>query len=176
MMQGFTLNGEPYMFLTASAGQIRTKRSVFIREAAWDQVRAKLMCGLTIERINEMGGINANKYLAYLALCNSATDVWDGFDITKTIVVDDMETDVWGDVDHIDTETYEITRKYMGVPVPHTDGAGMIRLDVSKKNFMCRLPWVKGLCRFCGPDAAPVPGRSGAGLPIQRGVAGPLHL
>ena len=33
-----------------------------------------------------------------------------------------------------------------------------------------------GLCRFCGPDAAPVPGRSGAGLPIQRGVAGPLHL
>ena len=145
MMQGFTLNGERYMFLTASAGQIRTKRSVFIREAAWDQVRAKLMCGLTIERINEMGGINANKYLAYLALCNSATDVWDGFDITKTIVVDDMETDVWGDVDHIDTETYEITRKYMGVPVPHTDGAGMIRLDVSKKNFMCRLPWVKGL-------------------------------
>ena len=145
MMQGFTLNGERYMFLTASAGQIRTKRSVFIREAAWDQVRAKLMCGLTIERINEMGGINANKYLAYLALCNSAIDVWDGFDITKTIVVDDMETDVWGDVDHIDTETYEITRKYMGVPVPHTDGAGMIRLDVSKKNFMCRLPWVKGL-------------------------------
>lgn len=145
MMQGFTLNGERYMFLTASAGQIRTKRSVFIREAAWDQVRAKLMCGLTIERINEMGGINANKYLAYLALCNSATDVWDGFDITKTIVVDDMETDVWGDVDHIDTETYEITRKYMSVPVPHTDGAGMIRLDVSKKNFMCRLPWVKGL-------------------------------
>lgn len=145
MMQGFTLNGERYMFLTASAGQIRTKRSVFIREAAWDQVMAKLMCGLTIERINEMGGINANKYLAYLALCNSATDVWDGFDITKTIVVDDMETDVWGDVDHIDTETYEITRKYMGVPVPHTDGAGMIRLDVSKKNFMCRLPWVKGL-------------------------------
>lgn len=145
MMQGFTLNGERYMFLTASAGQIRTKRSVFIREAAWDQVSAKLMCGLTIERINEMGGINANKYLAYLALCNSATDVWDGFDITKTIVVDDMETDVWGDVDHIDTETYEITRKYMGVPVPHTDGAGMIRLDVSKKNFMCRLPWVKGL-------------------------------
>lgn len=145
MMQGFTLNGERYMFLTASAGQIRTKRSVFIREAAWDQVRAKLMCGLTIERINEMGGINANKYLAYLALCNSATDVWDGFDITKTIVVDDMETDVWGDVDHIDTETYEITRKYMSVPVPHTDGAGMIRLDVSKNNFMCRLPWVKGL-------------------------------
>ena len=145
MMQGFTLNGEPYMFLTASAGQIRTKRSVFIREAAWEQVKAKLMCGLTVDRINEMGGINANKYLAYLALCNSATDVWEGFDITKTIVVDDMETQVWGDVDYIDTETYDITRQYMGVPVPHADGAGMVRLDVSKKNFMCRLPWVKGL-------------------------------
>lgn len=145
MTNGFTLYGKKYVFLTASAGQIRTKRSVFIRESVWKVVQPKLMCGMSIESINQNGGIIANKYLAYLALCNSATDPWDGFDIRKTIVVDDMETNVWGTVDFIDDKTYEIERKEMGVPITHTDGAGMVRLDISRKNFMCRLPWVKGL-------------------------------
>ena len=145
MTNGFILYGKRYIFLTASAGQIRTKRSVFIRESVWKVVQPKLMCGLSVESINQNGGIIANKYLAYLALCNSATDPWDGFDIRKTIVVDDMETNVWGTVDFIDDKTYEIERKEMGVPITHTDGAGMVRLDISRKNFMCRLPWVKGL-------------------------------
>ena len=36
--QGFDWDGEHYIFLTASAGQIRTKRAVFIREAAFRRV------------------------------------------------------------------------------------------------------------------------------------------
>lgn len=36
--------------------------------------------------------MNQNKFLAYLALMNSATDVWQDFDIDKSIVVDDWET------------------------------------------------------------------------------------
>lgn len=145
ILNGFDWNGEHYVIYTASAGQIRTKRSVFIREAALNAVSPKLMCGLTIEDINRKGGINTNKFLAYLALSNSATDPWPEFDITKCIVVDDMETLVEGGVDYIDSKDYSITRKVMGVPVPHTDGAGMVRPDVCKKNFMVRLPWVKGL-------------------------------
>ena len=50
------------------------------------------MCGLTVDHINKLGGINVNKFIAYLALCNSATDVWEDFDIDKAIVVDDLET------------------------------------------------------------------------------------
>ena len=145
ILRGFDWDGEHYVIYTASAGQIRTKRSVFIREAALNAVSPKLMCGLTIEDINQKGGINTNKFLAYLALSNSATDPWPEFDITKCIVVDDMETLVEGEVDYIDSKDYSITRKVMGVPVPHTDGAGMVRPDVCKKNFMVRLPWVKGL-------------------------------
>ena len=141
ILNGFDWNGEHYVIYTASAGQIRTKRSVFIREAALNAVSPKLMCGLTIEDINRKGGINTNKFLAYLALSNSATDPWPEFDITKCIVVDDMETLVEGEVDYIDSKDYSITRKVMGVPVPHTDGAGMVRPDVCKKNFMVRLPW-----------------------------------
>ena len=145
ILRGFDWNGQHYVIYTASAGQIRTKRSVFIREAALNAVSPKLICGLTIDDINQKGGINTNKFLAYLALSNSATDPWPEFDITKCIVVDDMETLVEGEVDYIDSKDYSITRKVMGVPVPHTDGAGMVRPDVCKKNFMVRLPWVKGL-------------------------------
>lgn len=57
---GFLYNGEKYIFLTASAGQIRTKRAVFIKESSYKKIEKKLMCGLTKEKINEMGGINSN--------------------------------------------------------------------------------------------------------------------
>lgn len=139
---GFLWNGEKYVFLTASAGQIRTKRGVFIKEKDYLSIRKKLMCGLSIDDINQAGGINCNKFLAYLALTNSATEVWKDFDIDKSIVVDDFETLVTGDVDYIDDVTYEITRKRMGVPIPHMDGCG-IMLD--KPTRMVRAPWIKGL-------------------------------
>lgn len=139
---GFDYEGEKYIFLTASAGQIRTKRAVFVKKSAYDKIEQRLMCGLSIEDINAQGGINTNKYLAYLALNNSATEVWEDFDIDKSIVVNDFETMVEGEVDYIDEDTYEITRKQMNVPIPHTDGCG-IMLDGPTR--MVRLPWVKGL-------------------------------
>ena len=139
---GFDYEGERYIFLTASAGQIRTKRAVFVKKSAYDKIEQRLMCGLSIEDINAQGGINTNKYLAYLALNNSATEVWEDFDIDKSIVVDDFETMVEDEVDYIDENTYEITRKRMNVPIPHMDGCG-IMLDGPTR--MVRLPWIKGL-------------------------------
>lgn len=139
---GFIYNGNKYVFLTASAGQIRTKRAVFIREDRYDAIQQKIMCGLTVEEINNRGGINTNKYLAYLALCNSATDVWEDFDIDRSIVVDDFETDVAGEVDYINEIDYSITRQQTNTPIPHTDGCGMMLDDTTR---MVRLPWVKGL-------------------------------
>lgn len=139
---GFIYNGEKYIFLTASAGQIRTKRAVFIREAAYQKVQSRIMCGLTIEDINNQGGINPNKFLAYLALNNSATDVWEDFDIDKSIVVDDFESGVLGQVDFIDDITYKIERQKKEVEICQTDGCGMM-LDGPTR--MVRLPWIKGL-------------------------------
>ena len=139
---GFIYNGNKYVFLTASAGQIRTKRAVFIREDRYEAIQQKIMCGLTVEEINNRGGINTNKYLAYLALCNSATDVWEDFDIDRSIVVDDFETDVAGEVDYINEIDYSITRQQTNTPIPHTDGCGMMLDDTTR---MVRLPWVKGL-------------------------------
>ena len=145
IIDGFLFKGEKYICFTASAGQIRTKKTVFIKQKILNKYSNSLMCGLTIGSINEIGGININKYLAYLALSNSATDLWLNFDISKSIVIDDMETKVNGLVDFIDDKTYKITRKRMDVPITHTDGCGMILPSVNSKSFMVRLPWVKGL-------------------------------
>lgn len=138
---GFTYNGEKYIFLTASAGQIRTKKAVFIKESTFNRIKMRMMCGLTVEEINEAGGTNENKFLAYLALGNSATDVWEDFDIDKSIVVDDFETEVQSEVDHISID-YTIKREVIGTVIPHMDGCG-IMLD--KPTRMVRAPWIKGL-------------------------------
>ncbi|MGG3920384.1 hypothetical protein ABEV41_00290 [Geobacillus thermodenitrificans] len=142
---GFIHNGEKYIYFSSSAGQIRTKKAVFIRESLWEKHKNSLTCGLSVEDINKKGGVNINKYQAYLALTNSATEEWKGFNINKAIVVDDLETNVHSLFDYIDRDTYEITRKEMDIPITHTDGCGMILPKKSKKSFMVRLPWIKGL-------------------------------
>ena len=139
---GFMYNGEKYKYYTSSAGQIRKKKAVFIKESIWNQIEKTIMCGLTIDKINSKGGNNVNKHLAYMALTNSATDEWSDFDIDKSIVIDDFETDVFGTFDLVDETDYSVTRKSGYVPIPHTDGAGMILYG---KNKMFRAPWIKGL-------------------------------
>lgn len=141
---GFMYKGEKYVYFTSSAGQIRTKKTVFIKESVWKKYEKTIMCGLTIDDINRKGGNNPNKHLAYMALANSATDVWEDFDIDKTIVIDDFETDVFGTYDLVDDVDYSIKRVSDFVPITHTDGAGMM-LPCMGKNRMVRLPWVKGL-------------------------------
>lgn len=142
---GYMYNGEKYKYFTSSAGQIRKKKAVFIKESVWNKIEKTVMCGLTIDKINSKGGNNVNKHLAYMALSNSATDEWEEFDIDKSIVIDDFETDVYGTFDFVDETDYSITRKNDYVPIPHTDGAGMVLPSVSTKNFMFRSPWIKGL-------------------------------
>ena len=142
---GFTYKGEKYKYFTSSAGQIRKKKAVFIKESVWNKIEKTIMCGLTIDKINSKGGNNVNKHLAYMALSNSATDEWDEFDIDKSIVIDDFETNVYGTFDFVDETDYSITRKTDYVPIPHTDGAGMVLPSLCTKNFMFRAPWVKGL-------------------------------
>lgn len=170
---GFIYLNEKYIILTSSAGQIRTKKIVFIKESTLNKFTNTLMCGLTIKAINnsEEHGMNINKFLSYLALINSATDPIEGFDIDRAIVIDDFETMVNGEVDYIDktleSETKKVKnektgeieevveefwqladkpiRQKMDVPITHSDGCGWVLPSVKSKNFMLRLPWMKGL-------------------------------
>lgn len=145
LFYGFLYKGEKYKYFTSSAGQIRKKKAVFIKEKIWNEIKKTIMCGLTIGKINLKGGNNVNKHLAYMALTNSATDEWKEFNIDKSIVIDDFETNVYGTFDFVDETDYSIIRRTGYVPIPHTDGAGMILPSVSGKNFMFRAPWIKGL-------------------------------
>jgi hypothetical protein len=145
IQDGFIYNGEHYVYFSSSAGQIRTKKGVWIKETLWDKHEGSLTCGLSIDEINNKGGSNVNKLLAYKALTASASTQWYDFDIDKTIVVPDLETKVTANFDFINRDTYEIKPQEMSVPIQHTDGCGMILPKKSKKSFMVRLPYVKGL-------------------------------
>lgn len=57
---GFMYKGEKYCYYTSSAGQIRKKKAVFIKESTWNRIQKTIMCGLTIDSINSKGGINVN--------------------------------------------------------------------------------------------------------------------
>ena len=139
---GFLYNNQKYVLFSASAGQIRTKKFVVVKEEILKKYEKTLMCGLSIDEINKRGGVNVNKFLAYYALANSATEEWEDFDIDRSIVVDDFETFVNGEVDYIDDTDYSITRQKMNVLVPHMDGCGIMLDDTTT---MVRLPWIKGL-------------------------------
>lgn len=142
---GFYYKESKYKYFTSSAGQIRTKKIVAIQEELYNTYENAITCGLSLNMINKKGGINANKYQAYLALANSASAKWTRFNIDRIVVVDDFFTEVKAIVDYIDSQTFEITRKQMGIPIEHMDGCGIMLPTVSKKSFMFRMPWMKGL-------------------------------
>lgn len=126
IFNGFNYNGKHYVYFSSSAGAIRKHRGLFIEEQLLNRVWMTLTCGLSREEVNKRGGCIINKWLAYTSLNGSATDVWEDFDIDKAIVVDDHELMVWGQMDCIDTATYEITNQYTSTSVPMNDGASMM--------------------------------------------------
>ncbi len=164
LVNGFNHRGKHYVYFSSSAGQIRTKKGVWVEENSYENVKNRLTCGLSVDDINKCGGVNINKYLAYTALCASATETWvdifnKTFDIDRCIVVDDFNTNVIGVADYIDCDTYEIfENKKDGFSIDHMDGAGLISLNYSNKNFMFRMPYFKGLLcafdfnRFCSEN------------------------
>jgi len=148
---GFTFGDKQtkYCVFTASAGQIRKHKVVFISEKVLQNNMNTIMCGLSPDIINNsnLQGCNTNKWLAYLALTYSASDIWEGFNIDKAIVVDDFETEVSGIVDYIDNKSFEISKKkQMTIPIAHSDGCGMyLKNGDNDKPFMFRMPFFKGL-------------------------------
>lgn len=164
------IKDEKYKFFTAGAGQTRQKKFMMIKERLWNQYEKDLMCGLTIEYINNEGGMNINKFNAYLSLNNSASEVVEGFDIDKCIVVDDCEEMINEEVDYITRDDnvdngvssyinksgnmvvrkkvkteWDIERKTMEVPIEFMDGAGICLTSVFRKNTQIRMPWFKGI-------------------------------
>ena len=177
VINGFTMDllidghivQKKYRCFTASAGQLRRDKVQFISEDTWKQIKERVECGLDWDTINSRGSTNCNKLLAYLALCGSATDPWDSFDIDRCIVVNDWEGEVTDRMMYIKPD-YTTEVGVRTVKINHVDGAGMVLpkakmvpKELRGKNFMFRGPYFKGLLssfdylEFCKEfDAEPV--------------------
>lgn len=142
---GFEHNGEMYEYFTSSAGQIRTKKIVCIKSSTYSKYKNTINCGLDVKDINAKGGVNSNKYQAYLALINSASNKWKRFNIDNIIVVDDFSTIINAKVDNIDRNTFNVVRENVDIELEHMDGCGIMLPTVGKNSFMFRMPWMKGL-------------------------------
>jgi hypothetical protein len=155
ILNGFNYNDEHYCVFSSSAGQLRKKKVVFVKESAYNKYINILMCGLSKESINqhtelingeEYKGIITNKYLSYLMLCNSSSDVWKDFDIDRAIVVNDFEAEVTDTVDYISNDFKIAKNETKSINISHSDGAGLYITDEKQdKSFQFRLPWMKGL-------------------------------
>ena len=149
-----TVENKHHIFLTASAGQLRVDKIQTMEENMFNKIRPRLFCGLTYDSINAKGGINVNKFMAYIALASSASLPWTDIDIDRFIVVDDFDTLVEEEFDNIDHD-YTVHRGEDTVAIKHSDGIGMMLPKVSRKNMMLRGPFLKGLLtsfdyiRFC---------------------------
>lgn len=150
MNNGFYYKNNKYVFFTAGAGATRQKKSTFIREDLLLKYRLKMFCGLTEERINELGGMNTNKYLAYTSLIQSNTKLWEGFDIKKAIVVNDIEFKIPNQtVRHIYTSTPEDieTVEKLSIELKELDilyqTAKLNKEKIPKSNRKERKPYIK---------------------------------
>jgi hypothetical protein len=153
LANGFNFKGNKYIYFSSSSGQIRDKKAVFILKEAWDEVENTITAGLSIDDINNNGGMSVNKLLAYKSLSTSASEVWSQFNIDKCIVVDDVKVLLKDrTVDYIGRDDFEVTREQRDIELEITDGAGMCLPKVSErmfgegvyKNFQFRAPWMKG--------------------------------
>ena len=131
--------------------QLRTDKTAFLSEDIWDKIKDRIECGMDWKTINQNGGVNVNKMLAYWSLCSSASIPWTEMDIDKVIVINDFEAEVTDRMLYIKSD-YTTEDAIRTVMINHTDGAGMylptasiVPEQLRGKNFMIRANYIKGL-------------------------------
>jgi len=132
---GFNYKNKHFVFFTAGAGQTRCKKSTFVEENKLNENMGRLFCGLTKEQINELGGMNTNKFLAYTSLCQTNSEIWEDFNIDRAIVVPDIEFEIADQtVRHIYTESPEDKEKLISLQRKLDDISKELRLIKLNKN------------------------------------------
>ena len=163
--RGLLIDDKKYVFFTSTTSQMKNSEFVLVREDFYDKNKNKFMCGLTDDIINQNGGCNSGKYLAYKGLSLSSSINPEGYeiDIDKCIVVPDFKTVVNEDVecidiDHRKREIAGIGRGKENVEIPQTDGAGMFLPGVLPASAQIRCSHLKGAIfpfdfrKFLGQD------------------------
>ena len=151
LKRGLLIGDKKYIFYTATSNQMKQGEFVLVQEDFYYKNEKKFMCGLTDDIINQKGGCNRGKYLAYKGLPLSASIVPEGYgiDIDKCLVVPDFETVINEeveciDIDHVKREINKIERRKEDVLIPQTDGAGMFLPGVLPASAQIRCAHLKG--------------------------------
>lgn len=149
--RGLLIDDKKYVFYTATTSQMKNSEFVLVQEDFYNKNQNKFMCGLTDNIINQKGGCNSGKYLAYKGLPLSSSIVSEEYeiDIDKCIVVPDFNTMVNEeveciDIDHGKREFIGIERRKEDVGIPQTDGAGMFLPGVLPASAQIRCSHLKG--------------------------------
>lgn len=149
--RGLLIDGEKYVFFTSTTSQMKDSEFVLVRDVFYDKNKNKFMCGLTDDIINQKGGCNSGKYLAYKGLLLSSSIKPEGYeiDIDKCIVVPDFKTVVNEeveciDIDHEKREITGIERRKEDIEIPQTDGAGMFLPGILPASAQIRCSHLKG--------------------------------
>ena len=163
--RGLLIDDKKYVFLTSTTSQMKNSEFVLVQEAFYNKNQNKFMCGLTDDIINQKGGCNSGKYLAYKGLPLSASILPEGYeiDIDKCLLVPDFSTIVNEkveciDIDHAKREFIGIERREEDIEIPQTDGAGMFLPGLLPTSAQIRCSHLKGAIfpfdfrKFLGQD------------------------
>ena len=139
------IDGEKYIVYSSSANQMKKRQVCLMQFDFFDKFKNRLMCGLTLDIINQNGGCNTGKYLAYTSLIFSkSVEPSIEIKIDEVLVLPEFETEVTEKLNYMDMESLMIEEKEMYVPVNHMDGAGMFMPGVFPQSCQIRGGWIKG--------------------------------
>ncbi len=142
---GIVIDSEKYIVYSSSANQMKKRQVCLMHEQFYNNNFSRLMCGLTLEVINEKGGCNTGKHLAYTSLVFSkSVEPAINVNIDEVLVLPEFETEVYEKVNFLDMESLSIEERTMPVPVNHMDGAGMFLPGVFPQSCQIRGGWIKG--------------------------------
>ena len=142
---GILIDRERYIVYSSSANQMKKRQVCLMQEIFFKDNEKRLMCGLNLDIINQNGGCNTGKYLAYTSLVFSkSVEPSIDIDIDEVLILPEFETNVLEKVNYLDMESLTIEEKIMPVPVNHMDGAGMFLPGVFPQSCQIRGGWIKG--------------------------------
>ena len=142
---GILIDRERYIVYSSSANQMKKRQVCLMQELFFKDNEKRLMCGLNLDIINQNGGCNTGKYLAYTSLVFSkSVEPSIDIDIDEVLILPEFETNVLEKVNYLDMESLTIEEKIMPVPVNHMDGAGMFLPGVFPQSCQIRGGWIKG--------------------------------
>lgn len=150
--RGLDIDGQHYIFYSSTTNQMKRGECILLKEDFYKEHEKEIMLGLTDDVVNEKGGCNIGKRLAYNGLLLSTSFIPKDYEMTldDCLVVPDFETIINEQVeciDHDDNSITNISVRNEDVRIPQTDGAGMFLPGVLPYSCQIRCGHIKG-CVF----------------------------